>query len=187
MSLFDHLNLDIGETSSPQSNKQPLAVSSLNPLLDSFDNFGLFSASQMTTAMTSSSGLFVTGETQAYLYSGNNMTQSNFDTTTTTSLSLFDLKNFLLATFLICLGLATILGNIFVLLAISVDFHLRSPTHFLMGSLAMADLLLGILVLPFSSAQLYFDMWPFGEIYCEIWLGKHNCINLFFESNDSNL
>ncbi len=84
----------------------------------------------------------------------------------------FTLENVLLAAFLICLALATILGNIFVLLAIFVDFHLRSPTHYMMGSLAMADLLLGSLVLPFSSVQLYFDTWPFGGWYCEVWLGK---------------
>lgn len=53
-------------------------------------------------------------------------------------------KNVLLAFFLISLGLSTILGNTFVLLAIFVDFHLRSPTHYLMGSLALADLLLGL-------------------------------------------
>lgn len=52
-------------------------------------------------------------------------------------------KNVLLAVFLISLGLLTILGNTFVLLAIFIDFHLRSPTHYLMGSLAVADLLLG--------------------------------------------
>lgn len=84
----------------------------------------------------------------------------------------FSLKNVLLAIFLILLLLLTILGNILVLLAIFVDFHLRSPTHYLMGSLAVADLLLGTLVLPFSSVQLYFDKWPFGEKFCEIWLCK---------------
>ena len=53
-------------------------------------------------------------------------------------------KNVFLAIFLITLGLSTILGNTFVLLAIFIDFHLRSPTHYLMGSLAVADLLLGL-------------------------------------------
>lgn len=55
----------------------------------------------------------------------------------------FTVQNVLLAFFLISLGLSTVLGNTFVLLAIFVDFHLRSPTHYLMGSLALADLLLG--------------------------------------------
>jgi hypothetical protein len=39
--------------------------------------------------------------------------------------------------------LLTILGNILVLIALSIDFALRSPTHLLMGNLACADLLLG--------------------------------------------
>jgi len=104
----------------------------------------------------------------------------------------FSIKNILLIIFLVLLALSTIFGNIFVILAIFVDFHLRSPTHYMMGSLALADLLLGklkkklnrlffrlimniykgVLVLPFSSTQLYFDKWPFGEAFCEIWLCK---------------
>ncbi len=39
--------------------------------------------------------------------------------------------------------LLTILGNILVLIALCIDFALRSPTHLLMGNLACADLLLG--------------------------------------------
>ena len=31
---------------------------------------------------------------------------------------------------------------------------------------------LGTTVLPFSSFQLYFDYWPFGSVFCDIWLGK---------------
>lgn len=45
-----------------------------------------------------------------------------------------------------CLSLIiilTVLGNILVLIALSIDFALRSPTHVLMGNLACADLLLG--------------------------------------------
>ena len=53
-----------------------------------------------------------------------------------------------LLTIFIALSLAiiiilTILGNILVLIALCVDFALRSPTHLLMGNLACADLLLG--------------------------------------------
>ena len=85
---------------------------------------------------------------------------------------LLTIQNTLLILFLIGVALTTIIGNILVLLAIFVDFHLRSPTHYLMGSLATADLCLGILVLPFSSTHLYLDTWPFGHWYCEVWLGK---------------
>lgn len=79
-------------------------------------------------------------------------------------------QNFFLAIFLITLNLLIIFGNIFVILAICMDFHLRSPTHHLLGSLAVADLLLGTIVLPFSAFQLYFDWWPFGSVFCDIYL-----------------
>lgn len=54
----------------------------------------------------------------------------------------------LLATIVIAISLSiiillTILGNILVLIALCIDFALRSPTHLLMGNLACADLLLG--------------------------------------------
>lgn len=82
----------------------------------------------------------------------------------------FTFKNAFLILFLVTLGVVIILGNTIVLLAIFVDFRLRQPTHYLMGSLALADLLLGTLVLPFSSTQLYFDKWFYGGTFCEIWL-----------------
>jgi hypothetical protein len=47
--------------------------------------------------------------------------------------------------------LLTILGNILVLIALCINFALRSPTHLLMGNLACADLLLGNYILHFSS------------------------------------
>lgn len=84
----------------------------------------------------------------------------------------FNLQNILLLLFLILLEILTVFGNILVLMAIFVDFHLRSPAHYLMGSLATADLLLGMLVFPFSSIQLFFDKWFFGDRLCEFWLSK---------------
>lgn len=77
-----------------------------------------------------------------------------------------------LAIFLIGLEFLTIFGNVLVLLSIFVDFHLRSPSHFLMGSLAIADLMLGLVVLPFSSVQLFFGRWLFSDVFCEIWISK---------------
>jgi hypothetical protein len=49
----------------------------------------------------------------------------------------------LIALCLLTIILLTILGNILVLIALCIDFALRSPTHLLMGNLACADLLLG--------------------------------------------
>ncbi|CAF1434717.1 unnamed protein product [Rotaria sp. Silwood1] len=82
----------------------------------------------------------------------------------------------ILATILIALCLSiiiilTILGNILVLIALCIDFALRSPTHLLMGNLACADLLLGITVLPFSATlEILEGKWLFGQTFCHIWL-----------------
>lgn len=53
------------------------------------------------------------------------------------------LLTILIACSLAIIIILTILGNILVLIALCVDFALRSPTHLLMGNLACADLLLG--------------------------------------------
>ncbi len=79
------------------------------------------------------------------------------------------IENVSLATFLVLLDFLTIAGNSLVVLAIVFDYHLRSPTHYLMGSLALADLLIGTVVLPFSSFQIFFNSWPFGSALCTIW------------------
>lgn len=49
----------------------------------------------------------------------------------------------LIACCLTIIIILTILGNILVLIALYINFALRSPTHLLMGNLACADLLLG--------------------------------------------
>ena len=44
----------------------------------------------------------------------------------------------------------TITGNGLVLVAIYTNRHLRGTTHYFIANLAVADLLLGVIVLPFS-------------------------------------
>ncbi|CAF0782654.1 unnamed protein product [Brachionus calyciflorus] len=102
----------------------------------------------------------------------NNKTHQNItDVLNSTGINeLSNFQNLLLILFLFVLEFFTIFGNILVLLAIFVNFHLKSPTHYVMGSLAVADLLMGVVIFPISSIQLYFDRWLFGEKLCEFWL-----------------
>jgi hypothetical protein len=37
-------------------------------------------------------------------------------------------------------------------------------------SLACADLMLGLVILPFSAMYEVFSLWLFGSIWCSIWL-----------------
>lgn len=48
--------------------------------------------------------------------------------------------------------LLTICGNVLILMAVAFSPNLRSSTHYLIVNLAIADLLLGTTVLPFSAA-----------------------------------
>jgi len=65
--------------------------------------------------------------------------------------------------------LATVIGNALVLVAIVSNGHLRGTTHYFIANLAVADLLLGVSVLPFSATLETIDRWVFGEAFCDVW------------------
>ena len=71
---------------------------------------------------------------------------------------------------LICFNLTVILGNGLVITAVYTSQKLRSVTNMFIVSLAVADLMLGIMVLPYSSANEVLRYWPFGEVWCSAWL-----------------
>ena len=51
------------------------------------------------------------------------------------------------------LNVLVIFGNSLVIAAVSTSHKLRTPTHTFIVSLALADLFVGVLVLPFSNAN----------------------------------
>ena len=65
--------------------------------------------------------------------------------------------------------LMTIGGNILVLLAVILNRKLRTTTNYIVVSLAVADLFLGSLVLPFSAIYQMEQRWMFGTTFCDIW------------------
>ncbi|CAF0811216.1 unnamed protein product [Adineta ricciae] len=75
-----------------------------------------------------------------------------------------------------CIGFAvliltTVVGNTLVLGALFLDKRLHTPSFFLIANMAIADLLLGLSVLPFSSVlELLNDRWIFGQSLCTAWL-----------------
>jgi len=74
---------------------------------------------------------------------------------------------------LIPLGLICLIvtcGNILVISAVKISSKLRGPTNTIIVSLAVADLLLGVLVLPLSAVYEVVDSWVFGRHLCFIWL-----------------
>ncbi|CAF91280.1 unnamed protein product, partial [Tetraodon nigroviridis] len=65
--------------------------------------------------------------------------------------------------------LVAIVGNVLVILSVMCNKHLQTVTNFFIVNLAMADLLLSVIVLPFSASLEVLGCWVFGRVFCNIW------------------
>uniref|UniRef100_A0A8D2LBE4 G-protein coupled receptors family 1 profile domain-containing protein n=1 Tax=Varanus komodoensis TaxID=61221 RepID=A0A8D2LBE4_VARKO len=76
----------------------------------------------------------------------------------------------LLAASLLLLILATLLGNTLVCMAVVKFRYLRSKvTNFFVISLAVSDLFVAVLVMPWKAVTEVVGFWPFGD-FCDIWV-----------------
>ena len=64
----------------------------------------------------------------------------------------------------------TILGNLLVILTVAGQRRLQCVRNYWICALAVTDLLLGILVLPFSTINTTLEWWPLGTIFCNIYV-----------------
>uniref|UniRef100_F1L901 G-protein coupled receptor No9 n=1 Tax=Ascaris suum TaxID=6253 RepID=F1L901_ASCSU len=80
------------------------------------------------------------------------------------------LHDVFIALFLVLLILMTIFGNILVVLSVFVYQRMRTFTNILLTSLATADLLVGLVVMPLSLLDLlHSHRWPLGRLLCGVW------------------
>ncbi|NWU52500.1 DRD1C protein, partial [Dromas ardeola] len=74
------------------------------------------------------------------------------------------------AALLFLLILSTLLGNTLVCVAVVKFRHLRSKvTNFFVISLAVSDLFVAVLVMPWKAATEVAGFWPFGA-FCDVWV-----------------
>ncbi|XP_065121523.1 trace amine-associated receptor 13c-like [Paramisgurnus dabryanus] len=82
------------------------------------------------------------------------------------------------------LSIWTVFLNLLVIISISHFKKLHTPTNMLILSLALADLLIGLIVMPLEAIRLIETCWYFGETICRVF---SVIMGLLFSASLSNL
>ncbi|XP_059163483.1 dopamine receptor 2-like [Physella acuta] len=82
----------------------------------------------------------------------------------------YQLSNPAIAFLLVAFSLVVVIGNLMVIFAVYREVYLRTVTNYFIVSLAIADVMVGGVVMPFSiSNELTRSVWLYGQAWCDMW------------------
>lgn len=82
----------------------------------------------------------------------------------------YDLPHLIITVIIVSVIIILIIfGNLLVVIAIATDRNLKTIQNWFIASLAFADSLLGLVIMPFSLANEVMGFWYFGPVWCDLW------------------
>ncbi|GJQ83869.1 hypothetical protein Trydic_g6747 [Trypoxylus dichotomus] len=97
-------------------------------------------------------------------------TEAPNTTNNTSEHTSIQIENIALVALLSIVIVVTIIGNTLIILAVSTTRRLRTVTNCFIMSLAVADWLVGVFVMPPAVPYTLMDQWKLGWVLCDIWI-----------------